>query len=138
LDLLTRWEFGPAGNKRSRRVSGGLLGHWAVWTRRAVELLQDIKAARWEDNLDASWLTRAIRVTDSNAVLFDAAHNFAGCIPGIHEVLHRQGLMRGTWCLNPREVLSPGQSQEIDRIYRAYPELTDDDFVRENLDKWLR
>jgi dihydrodipicolinate synthase/N-acetylneuraminate lyase len=137
LDLLTNWQFDRSGEKVSRRIVGGLLGHWAVWTKKAALLLDEIKAAREAEKLDAGWLTRAIEVTDSNAAFFDPSHQFAGCIPGIHEVLRRQGLMQNTFCLNPHEVLSPGQSEEIDRVYRAYPHLNDDEFVRANLDKWL-
>ncbi|MDF2439236.1 MAG: hypothetical protein JWN98_220 [Abditibacteriota bacterium] len=138
IDLLTSFSFDVNGTPATRRIAGGLLGHWAVWTKRAVELLDEIKIARQSTHIEASWLSRAAAVTDSNGVLFDVAHGFAGCIPGIHEVLRRQGLMQGTWCLNPHEVLSPGQSEELDRIYRAYPQLNDDDFVRENRDAWLR
>jgi len=138
VDLLTRFQINVNGKSVERIIVGGLLGHWAVWTRRAVELLEEIKTARQEPQLDASWLTRAIAVTDSNAVFFDAANRFAGCIPGIHEVLRRQGLLQGTWCLNPHEELSPGQAEEIDRVIRAYPELNDDDFVAEHRDEWLR
>lgn len=138
VDLLTKFRFAANGKPAERRIVGGLLGHWAVWTKRAVELLDEIKIARQAPQIEAVWLSRAADVTDANAVLFDVVHAFAGCIPGIHEVLRRQGLMRGTWCLNPHEVLSPGQSEELDRIYRAYPHLHDDDFVRENLDTWLR
>jgi hypothetical protein len=120
---------------------GGLLGHWAVWTRRAVELLDAARAARGADDAtgtsSAAWLRRAAAVTDMNGALFDAANGYAGCIPGIHEVLRRQGLMRGTWTLNPRERLSDGQAQELDRVTRSYPELTDDDFVAEHRDRWL-
>lgn len=137
VDLLTPFQFMVNGQRIERRVVGGLLGHWAVWTRQAVILLEEIKAARQQPLLYANWLTRAAAVTDSNAILFDVAHGFAGCIPGIHEVLRRQGLMRGIWCLNPHEVLSPNQSEELDRIYRSYPELNDDVFVAEHLDKWL-
>jgi dihydrodipicolinate synthase/N-acetylneuraminate lyase len=137
LDLLTNWQFERNGEKVSRMIVGGLLGHWAVWTQKAVELLDEIKAARTQEKLDVSWLTRAIEVTDTNAAFFDPSHQFAGCIPGIHEALRRQGLMQNTFCLNPHEVLSPGQSEEIDRVYRAYPHLNDDEFVRANLEKWL-
>ncbi|MEO6908773.1 MAG: dihydrodipicolinate synthase family protein, partial [Abditibacteriaceae bacterium] len=97
----------------------------------------EIKTARTQPTLDANWLTRAVAVTDCNAAFFDPSHQFAGCIPGIHEVLRRQGLLKGTWCLNRQEVLSPGQSEEIDRVYAAYPELNDDAFVKEHLDEWL-
>ena len=138
VDLLTRFQIRVNGKAVERIIVGGLLGHWAVWTRRAVELLEEIKVARQQPQLDASWLTRAIAVTDSNAVFFDAANRFAGCIPGIHEVLRRQGLLQGTWCLNPHEEMSPGQSEEIDRVIRSYPELNDDNFVAEHRDEWLR
>jgi dihydrodipicolinate synthase/N-acetylneuraminate lyase len=131
LDLLTPWRF--AG--RTLRIVGGLLGHWAAWTRRAVELLHAIHA---QPPVTPEWLTLSIEVTDSNAALFDPANQFHGCIAGIHEVLRRQGLLAGRWCLNPNEDLSPGQMEEIDRVCRAYPHLTDDDFVHENLDRWLR
>lgn len=137
VDLLTTWQFESNGEEVRRQIVGGLLGHWAVWTKKAVELFDEIKIARKGETLSAQWLTRAIEVTDTNAAFFDPAHQFAGCIPGLHEVLRRQGLMQNTYCLNPHEVLSPGQSQEIDRVYRAYPHLNDDDFVRENLDRWL-
>jgi dihydrodipicolinate synthase/N-acetylneuraminate lyase len=126
LDLLTPYRFGDT----TLRIVGGLLGHWAVWTRRAVELLE--QRHRLNDSL-----TLAIEITDSNAAFFDAANGFRGCIPGIHEVLRRQGLLAGRWCLNPREDLSPGQMEEIDRVYHAYPHLNDDTFVRQHLDEWL-
>jgi hypothetical protein len=116
-----------------------LLGHWAVWTRRAVELIEECHAvARRGGDVPAELLCRNIEVTDCNAVLFDAPHNFAGCIPGLHEVLRRQGLLEGVWCLDPHETLSPGQSEEIDRLYRGYPHLTDDEFVQAHRDEWLR
>jgi len=131
-DLLT--EFRVAGKRL--HFSGGLLGHWSVWTKRAVELLAEIKAARANGRaFDA--LARSAEVTDANAVLFDAPHNFAGCIAGLHEILRRQGLLAGRWCLDPREELSPGQMEEIDRIYDCYPHLNDDDFVAQNLARWL-
>jgi dihydrodipicolinate synthase/N-acetylneuraminate lyase len=130
VDLLTPFRFGG----RTLRIAGGLLGHWAVWTRRAVELLEQIH----KDPECPGWLTRAAEVTDSNAAFFDTANQFAGCIAGLHEVLRRQGLMAGRWCLNPAEDLSSGQVEEIDRVYAAYPHLNDDDFVRQNLDAWLK
>jgi hypothetical protein len=130
LDLATPFCF--AG--RTLRIVGGLLGHWAVWTRRAVEQLERIRRCPVNPEL----LTLSIEVTDSNAALFDPSHSFHGCIPGIHEVLRRQGLLGGRWCLNPAEELSPGQMEEIDRVYRAYPHLNDDAFVREHLDTWLK
>jgi hypothetical protein len=120
------------------KIVGGLLGHWACWTKRAVELLE--ACARWRsaDRVPTSLLTLGLQITDCNAALFDAAHGFRGCIAGIHEVLRRQGLLAGTWCLDADETLSPGQAREIARVCRDYPHLNDDDFVREHLDEWLR
>lgn len=114
-------------------IVGGLLGQFAVWTNRAVELLERIK----RQGATAELLAEGMELTDVNSALFDAAGNFAGSIAGIHEVLHRQGLLPGTWCLEPHEVLSPGQRQEIDRVLTAYPHLNDDSFVQDNLDEWL-
>lgn len=136
-DLLTVYRFMVDGKPVEKRIVGGLLGHWAVWTRKAVELLEEIKQVRLTGTIGSEWLTRNVAVTDSNAALFDPANGFAGCIPGIHEVLRRQGLMQGVWCLNPHETLSPGQAEEIDRIYREYPELNDDAFVNEHLASWM-
>ena len=134
-DLLTTYRFGD----QSVRIVGGLLGHWAVWTLRAVRLLERIHDdIRIERPLAQSWLTLANEITDSNAAFFDPAHHFHGCIAGLHEVLRRQGLLEGRWCLNPHEDLSPGQMEEIDRVYRAYPHLNDDAFVRQHLDEWLK
>ncbi len=130
VDLAAEFHFG----ERRARIVGGLLGHWAVWTRRAVDLLQRAKRGP----VDAAYLTLAAQVTDSNAALFDPQHNFRGCIAGIHEVLRRQGLLEGAWCLDPDECLSPGQAEEIDRVCRWYPHLTDDEFVAEHRDEWLR
>jgi len=138
VDLLTNYEFTENGKKYSKRFIGGLLGHWAVWTNTVVKIYEQVKEAAKKDMIPAELLTLAAQVTDANAAFFDTANNFAGCIPGVHEVLRRQGIMEGTWCLNPHEVLSPGQSEEIDRIYRMYPHLNDDKFVAENLDKWLK
>src|SRR6185503_7296633 len=119
-------------------VSGGLLGHWAVWTKRAVELLDAVRECRNNGGRGAfELLARSAEITDSNAVLFDAGNRFAGCIAGLHEVLRRQGLMTGRWCLDPEEDLSPGQMEEIDRIYADYPQLNDDEFVAQNLERWL-
>lgn len=137
-DLLTTYRFQVDGKTVEKKIVGGLLGHWCVWTKKAVELLEEVKQVRNDATLSAEWLTRNIEVTETNAAFFDPAHNFAGCIPGIHEVLRRQGLMLGTWCLNPHEVLSPGQSEEIDRMYADYPHLNDDDFVKANLSEWLK
>jgi hypothetical protein len=119
------------------RIVGGLLGHWACWTKQAVEMLDEIKRVRHRNRIPADMLTLAAQITDCNAALFDAANSFSGCIPGIHEVLRRQGLLEGIWCLDPSETLSPHQAAEIDRVGRDYPHLTDDEFVREHLDEWL-
>jgi dihydrodipicolinate synthase/N-acetylneuraminate lyase len=120
------------------RMVGGLLGHWAVWTRRAVELWRECRAAVAAGAAPLRLIQRADEVTDANAAFFDAAHQFAGSITGLHEILRRQGLFEGTWCLDPKESLSPGQIEEIDRVYAAYPHLHDDEFVREHRDEWLR
>lgn len=137
VDLFTPFTFEVEGKPVTRRIEGGLLGHWGVWTHSAVKLLNEIKAARKSSALDASWLDKAIAVTDMNAALFDSANKFAGCIPGILEVLRRQGLVPSIHCLNPHEVLSPGQAEELDRVCRAYPSLIDDDFVAAHRDSWL-
>lgn len=130
LDLLTPYRFGD----RQRRITGGLLGQWAVWTERAVQHL------KWchERQVSPELLQLSVEVTDANAAFFDAANDFAGCIAGLHEVLCRQGLLEGRWCLDPNESLGPGQLEEIDRVYRLYPHLADDDFVAQHLDEWLR
>jgi hypothetical protein len=138
LDLLTPFSFTAAGRTVTRRIVGGLLGQWAVWTKRAVELLDDCHRQAAAASISAEMLRRSIELTDANAAVFDAAHGFAGCIPGIHEILRRQGLLEGVWCLNPRERLSPGQKEEIDRVTAAYPHLTDDEFITEHRDEWLR
>jgi dihydrodipicolinate synthase/N-acetylneuraminate lyase len=138
-DLLTTFRFAVESKRVSLRIVGGLLGHWAVWTRRAVELLEEIHAiVESGSRVSQELLTRGAEITDCNAALFDPGHEFAGCIAGMHEVLVRQGLLQGRWCLNPREDLSPGQMEEIDRVIAAYPHLTDDAFVAEHLDEWLR
>jgi dihydrodipicolinate synthase/N-acetylneuraminate lyase len=131
-DLLTRFDFGTG----ALRIAGGLLGHWAVWTKTATSHLD--LAKRHYDMIPAELLTLAQQITDANAAIFDAAHNFHGCIPGIHEILRRQGLLEGRWCLDPNEELSPGQSAELDRVSKAYPQLQDNTFVQEHLDEWLR
>ena len=138
LDLLTPWRFQVGGSTVERRIVGGLLGHWSVWTRKAVELLEECHRVVQDGGLvPAELLHRANEVTDSNAAFFDAANGFAGCIPGLHEVLRRQGLFEGPWCLDQSEGLSPGQREEIDRVYAAYPHLNDDAFVAAHLDRWL-
>lgn len=138
VDLLTPYNVRVGGKTVVLRIMGGLLGHWACWTRTAVEQLNQCHTVvKASSGIPEEMLTCAAEVTDCNAAFFDVANGFAGCIPGIHEVLVRQGLMAATRCLNPDEVLSPGQSQEIDRVYKAYPHLNDDAFVKENLDEWL-
>jgi dihydrodipicolinate synthase/N-acetylneuraminate lyase len=128
----------PDGVEEVRvRIRGGLLGHWSVWTQGAVRLFEQVSRAIAEDRLDDDLLALDARVTDCNAAFFDVANAFAGCIPGCHEVLRRQGLLEGTWCLDPAETLSPGQSEEIDRVCRLHADLSDDDFVREHLARWL-
>ena len=136
-DLVTPVTARVGGTLRTRFMDGGLLGQWAVWTHRAVALLAAAKSARQANSVPAALLATGSALTTANAAIFDAANNFAGCIPGIHDVLRAQGLMRGTWCLNPRESLSAGQRQAIARVRATHPDLTDDDFVRENLDRWL-
>jgi hypothetical protein len=133
LDLAVPFSIKRGLEEVRVRIVGGLLGHWSVWTRTAVSLLKRIH----EGPVDEELLAQDARVTDCNSAFFDVAHDFAGCIPGCHEVLRRQGLLEGIWCLDPRETLSPGQAQEIDRVYAAYPDLNDDAFVRENLERWL-
>ncbi len=138
LDLLTNWSVATSTGLVQLRIAGGLLGHWACWTRKAADLLEECKAYRSQESIPARLLSLAAQVTDCNAAFFDAAHQFAGCIPGIHQVLHRQGLLANTLCLNPNEVLSPGQAGEVERVYRAYPGLNDDDFVQAHIEEWLR
>jgi dihydrodipicolinate synthase/N-acetylneuraminate lyase len=132
-DLLTEFRFGD----RTVHFVGGLLGQWAVWTSRAVELLHSVQEAKSNRARLDTILARGAEITDANAAIFDARHEFHGCVPGINEVLRRQGLLAGRWCLDAHETLSPGQLEEIDRVYAAYPLLNDDDFVRKNLDRWL-
>ena len=139
MDLITPFAFQVNGKLKRATDCGRLLGHWAVWTRRAVELLDECKAASASRvPIPQDLLQRSVEITDSNAAFFDPGHDFAGCIAGLHEVLRRQGLLEGIWCLDPEETLSPGQLQEIDRVYRSYPHLNDDDFVRAHLDRWLK
>lgn len=135
-DLLTPYQFNLNGKIVTKQFTGGLLGHWACWTQKAVALLAEVKECIANNYANAdTLLTRNIEVTDMNAAIFDPSHKFHGCIPGIHEVLRRQGLLEGIWALNPEEKLSPGQLEEITRVCEAYPHLTDDDFVKELLQK---
>ena len=119
------------------RIRGGLLGHWSVWTQRAVELLERIHARGRRRAITPHLLALDAQVTDCNAALFDVAHDFHGCIAGCHEVLRRQGLLEGTWCLDPNEGLSKGQADELSRVQRDYPHLMDDDFVALHRERWL-
>jgi len=137
IDLITNYSFNVDGKTYEKRFVGGLLGHWSVWTKTAVEMFEKLREVRTRDAIPAEVIKLANEVTDTNAVFFDTANGFKGCIAGLHEVLRRQGLFEGIWCLNPEETMSPGQSEEIDRIYKMYPHLSDDDFVKANLDKWL-
>jgi dihydrodipicolinate synthase/N-acetylneuraminate lyase len=138
LDLLTPYRFSVSGRIVERRIVGGLLGHWSVWARAAVDLLREChRAVEAGGAAPGELLRRAVEVTDCNAAFFDAASGFAGCIAGLHEVLRRQGLFEGIWCLDPQEGLSPGQWEEIDRVYAAYPHLNDDAFVAAHRDQWL-
>jgi dihydrodipicolinate synthase/N-acetylneuraminate lyase len=136
-DLLTTFRFGDE-TQPTLAFAGGLLGHWAVWTRSAVEILRTCRRARLGGSIPAELLTLDAQVTEMNAALFDAANSYAGCIAGIHEVLARQGLLAGRWTLDPNEDLSPGQKDEIERVMKLYPKLVDDTFVRAHLDEWLR
>ena len=129
-DLLTTYRF----NGKSRRICGGLLGHWSVWTKKAVDLLEECRPGKVTPEL----LRRNIEVTDSNAAFFDAANAYVGCIAGLHEILRRQGILAGIWCLDPKETFGPGQVAELNRVQKAYPHLNDDDFVAQHRDKWLR
>ena len=137
LDLLTPFPAGANGGKTVVRIKGGLLGHWSVWVKRAVELLERIHASVASGAIPANLLALDAQVTDCNAAIFDVANDFHGVIAGCHEILRRQGLLAGTWCLDPHETLGPGQKEEIDRVCAAYPHLNDDAFVRANLERWL-
>jgi hypothetical protein len=137
LDLLAPFVFTREGLTVTVRIKGGLLGHWSVGTRRAVQLLSRLHEAVAADQVPMELLALDAQVTDCNAALFDVAHDFHGCIAGCHEVLRRQGLLAGIWCLDPLEGLSPGQAAELTRVHDAYPELHDDDFVAAHLQRWL-
>jgi len=137
LDLLTPFMLKRGGAEVELRISGGLLGHWSVWTKTAVELLARIQAAVAAGAIPPELLALDSKVTDCNSAFFDVAHDFHGCIAGCHEVLRRQGLFEGIWCLDPQEGLSPGQAEEISRVIASYPEFDDSAFVAANLAKWL-
>ena len=137
LDLLEPFTSLRNGQEVRVRIRGGLLGHWSVWTKSAVEQLRRIHAAIEGGVIDADLLALNSKITDCKRAVFDVEHDFAGCIPGCHEILRRQGILEGAWCLNPDEVLSPGQAEELDRVQSGYPEMNDDEFVAENLARWL-
>lgn len=124
-DLLTPYAIKVGDTTVTRWIDGGLLGQWAVWTSAAVKLLERIRRARKAGSMDLSLLSDGVALTDANAAVFDAANAFRGCIPGIHEVLRRDGLLDGIWCLDPNETLSPEQADNITRVMRSYPELTE-------------
>ncbi|MBX3380831.1 MAG: hypothetical protein KF805_12125 [Phycisphaeraceae bacterium] len=136
-DLIAPYRLAVHGKWSERRIVGGLLGHWSVWTRRAVELLERCQQSVRDNAIPPALLIDAIQVTDSNAAFFDAANGFRGVIAGLHEVLRRQGLLEGIWCLDEHETLGPGQREEIDRVLAAYPHLSDDEFVSQHRLEWL-
>lgn len=136
LDLLQPFAIPRDGGLVTVHVRGGLLGHWSVWTATAVAQFDQLRAAQGRD-IPSALLALDSRVTDCNEAIYDAINDFAGCIPGCLEVLRRQGLVEGTWCLDPAETLSPGQIEEIDRVYRSHPDLPDDEFVTAGLSAWL-
>jgi dihydrodipicolinate synthase/N-acetylneuraminate lyase len=136
VDLLTEYKIPVGAKTKNKRIVGGLLGHWAVWTHSAVRLLNAVHNGEYDNDVKQA-LILANQITDCNAAFFDAANNYKGCIAGLHEVLRRQGLFEGVWTLDRKERLSPGQKKEIDRVYNAYPELNDDAFIAQNLERWL-
>jgi dihydrodipicolinate synthase/N-acetylneuraminate lyase len=138
LDLLAPFTVMRDGRPVTVQIKGGLLGHWSVWTKRAVELLDRVHEAVEKREITPELLALDSQVTDCNSAVFDVAHDFHGCIAGCHEVLRRQGILQGVWCLDPKEGLSPGQAAELSRVQRDYPHLIDDDFVRANLERWLQ
>jgi hypothetical protein len=137
LDLTLPFDLRDRGVTTRAYFRGGLLGHWSVWTASAIKQFERCRAARHKDTVPADLLALDARVTDCNSAFFDVAHDFHGCIAGCHEVLRRQGLLEGIWCLDPAEGLSPGQLQEIDRVCNEHADLSDDDFVASNLERWL-
>ena len=137
MDLVSKYRFTENGITYEKGFVGGLLGHWSVWTKRAVELFSRCREVRGKEEIPYDLIKLAGEVTDTNAVFFDAANGFRGCIAGLHYVLHKQGLFAGLWCLNPEETVSEGQISEIERVYKAYPHLNDDAFIAANLGKWL-
>lgn len=138
IDLLTRYSFDKNGKKIEKCFKGGLLGHWSVWTKTAVEIFNKVMAVKDNESIPYELLTLAAEVTDTNAAFFDTAHGFKGCIAGLHEILRRQGLMKNILCLSDKEVLSEGQIEELDRVQKQYPHLNDDDFIKANIEEWKK
>jgi hypothetical protein len=137
LDLVTPFTVMVRGEPVTVRIRGGLLGHWSVWVKTAVDLLDRLHAVTAGDGVPMDVLALDSQITDCNAAIFDVANDFHGVICGCHEILRRQGLLEGIWCLDPNESLGPGQEEEIDRVCAAYPHLADDAFVRANVARWL-
>jgi dihydrodipicolinate synthase/N-acetylneuraminate lyase len=138
LDLVTPFKFSVAGSEVELRIVGGLLGQWAVWTRKAVEIFEWCRSvSKAHADVPVELLKIHVHLTDANGAIFDAVNNFAGCIPGIHEVLRRQGLLESNLCIDPNETLSKGQLEEIERVWNAYPHLRDDEFVAKHIDEWM-
>ncbi len=138
IDLLTKYKFEKGGKAVEKCFDGGLLGHWSVWTKKAVEIFEKTRDEKEKDSISAEMLTLAAEVTDTNSAFFDTAHTFAGCIAGLHEILRRQGLMKNIYCINPEEGLSKGQLEELDRVQKMYPHLSDDEFIKNNIEKWKK
>lgn len=138
VDLLTNFEFPKDGVVYEKTFVGGLLGHYSVWTKANVEMFERLRYARENGEISTELLTLAAKITDMNAAVFDPGNGFTGCISGMHEVLRRQGLLAGIWCLSDKEKLSPGQAEELDRVCAMYPELIDDDFIKENIAAWSK
>ncbi len=136
IDLLTKYSFEKDGKTVTKSFDGGLLGHWSVWTKKAVEIFEKTQAEKKNASISAEMLTLAAEVTDTNSAFFDTAHNFSGCIAGLHEILRRQGLMSNIYCLNPEEGLSEGQLEELNRIQAKYPHLNDDEFIKAHIAEW--
>ncbi len=135
IDLITPFKF----NNKIIRIVGGLLGHWAFWTKRSVDIFNEIKEIIKENSpIPQEILTLSAAITDVNSAVFDANNKFSGCIPGINEILRRSGLLEGNWCINQDITLSPGQKEEIDRIFKCYPYLRDDEFVKKNINRWIK
>src|SRR6201985_1005443 len=137
LDLTLPFDLRDRGVTTRAWFRGGLLGHWSVWTASAIKQFEMCRAARGQATLPADLLALDARVTDCNSAFFDVANNFHGCIAGCHEILRRQGLLKGIWCLDPDEGLSVGQMAEIDRVCREHADLSDDVFVAAGREKWL-